>query len=68
MKKIDKETTQQEFAKYENRIKGWACVDSKAGVVGVFETREEARQNVRYAKTFGHKQIVAKLVFDEFVR
>ena len=63
MKKIDKE-----FAKYENRIKGWACVDSKAGVVGVFETREEARQNVRYAKMFGHKQIVAKLVFDEFVR
>ena len=63
MKKIDKE-----FAKYEDRIKGWACVDSKAGVVGVFETREEARQNVRYAKTFGHKQIVAKLVFDEFVR
>ena len=63
MKKIDKE-----FAKYENRIKGWACVDSKAGVVGVFETREEARQNVRYAKTFGHKQIVAKLVFKGFVR
>ena len=68
MKKIDKETTQQAFAKYENRIKGLACVDSKVGVVGVFETREEARQNVRYAKTFGHKQIVAKLVFEEFVR
>lgn len=51
MKKIDKA-----FAKYENRIKGWACVDSKAGVVGLFETREEARQNVRYAKMFGHSQ------------
>ena len=63
MKKIDKE-----FAKYENRIKGWACVDSKVGVVGVFETREEARQNVRFAKMFGYKQIVAKLVFEEFVR
>ena len=63
MKKIDKE-----FAKYENRIKGWACVDSKVGVVGVFETREEARQNVRFAKMFGYKQIVAKLVFKEFVR
>ena len=64
MKKIDKETTQQAFAKYENRIKGWACVDSKAGVVGVLE----ARANKRYAATFGHKQIVAKLVFEEFVR
>ena len=63
MKKIDKE-----FAKYENRIKGWACVDSEAGVVGIFETREEARASKRYAATFGHKQIVAKLVFDEFVR
>ena len=63
MKKIDKE-----FAKYENRIKGWACVDSKVGVVGVFETREEARANKRYAECHGHKQKVAKLVFDEFVR
>ena len=63
MKKIDKE-----FAKYENRIKGWACVDSKVGVVGVFETREEARQNVRYAKRFGHSQKIAKLHFVGFVR
>lgn len=63
MKKIDKA-----FAKYENRIKGWACVDSKAGVVGVFETREEARDNKRYAECYGHKQKVAKLVFEEYVR
>ena len=63
MKKIDKA-----FAKYENRIKGWACVDSKVGVVGVFETREEARANKRYAECQGHKQKVAKLVFEEYVR
>lgn len=58
----------KEFAKFENRIKGWACVDSKSGVVGLFETREEARANKRYAAKYGHKQIVAKLVFEEFVR
>lgn len=63
MKKISKE-----FAKYESRIKAWACIDSKSGIVGVFETREEARNNKRYAAQYGHKQIVAKLVFEEFVR
>ena len=63
MKKIDKE-----FAKYESRIKAWVCVDSEVGVVGVFESREEARASKRSAATLGHKQIVAKLVFDEFVR
>lgn len=60
--------TSKEFAKYEQRIKAWACVDSEVGVVGLFETREEARSNKRYAATHGHKQMVAKLVFDEFVR
>ena len=63
MKKISKE-----FTKFEERIKAWACVDSKVGIVGIFETREEARNNKRYAAQYGHKQIVAKLVFDEFVR
>lgn len=63
MKKIPKE-----FARFENQIKAWACVDSEKGVVGVFETREEARSNKRYAAQYGHKQIVAKLVFEDFVR
>ena len=63
MKKIDKE-----FAKYENRIKGWAVVDSESGLVDIFRTREEARNNKRYEAQYGHKLIVAKLVFEEFVR
>ena len=63
MKKIPKD-----FVKFESRIKGWACVDSEVGVVGLFETREEARANKRYAASYGHKQMVAKLVFEEFVR
>jgi hypothetical protein len=63
MKKISKE-----FTKHESRIKAWACVDSQKGVVGLFETREEARDNKRYAAKYGHAQMVAKLVFEEFVR
>lgn len=63
MKKIAKE-----FARFEPRIKAWACVDSEVGVVGLFETREHARANKRYAEMHGHKQKVAKLVFEDFVR
>lgn len=63
MKKIGKE-----FARFESKIKAWACVDSEAGVVGLFETREQARENKRYAESNGHKQLVAKLVFEDFVR
>ena len=63
MSKISKD-----FTKFKNRIKAWACVDSEVGVVVVFETREEARNNKRYAAEYGHKQVVAKLVFEDFVR
>lgn len=50
------------------KIKGWAVVDSESGLVDIFRTREEARQNVRYAKRFGHSQKIAKLHFVGFVR
>jgi len=60
--------TGREFTKHTPHIKAWACVDSEGGVVGLFETREAARDNKRYAERYGHKQKVAKLVFEEFVR
>ena len=63
MQKIEKK-----FMQVAKNLKAWACVDSEAGVVGVYETREEARSSKRYAESYGHKQKVAKLVFDEFVR
>ena len=63
MKKIEKK-----FMQVAKNLKAWACIDSEVGVVGVFETREEARNNQRYAKGYGHKQKIAKLVFDDFVR
>jgi hypothetical protein len=63
MQKIEKK-----FMQAAKNLKAWACVDSEAGVVGVFETREEARSSKRYAESHGHKQKVAKLVFEEFVR
>lgn len=50
------------------KIKGWAVVDSENGLVDIFRTREEARSNKRYAECHGHKQKVAKLVFEEYVR
>lgn len=53
--------------KLEN-IRGWAVYDSEVGVVGVFETREEARENKRYAKQYGHNQVVVRLTFDSVVR
>lgn len=52
----------------EQNIKAWAVVDSDVGVVGVFDTREEARSCKRYAEAYGHKQKIAKLKFDSFVR
>ena len=58
----------KEFTKHTPRIKAWACVDSESGVMGVYGTREEARNQKRHAEYFGHKQKVAKLVFEEFVR
>ena len=60
--------TPKEFAKFEPRIKAWACVDSESGVVGVFETRQEARESKQYAATYGHTQKVARLIFEEYVR
>lgn len=58
----------REFKRDVTTVKAWACVDEKVGVVGVFETREEARDNKRYAKQCGHKQVVVKLTFDSVVR
>jgi len=49
-------------------IKAWAVYDEEAGVVGVFETREAARENKRYAKQYGHNQVVVRLTFDSVVR
>ena len=63
MKKIEKK-----FMKVAKNLKAWACIDSEVGVVGIFETRELARKNKRYAELHGHKQKVAKLVFEDFVR
>lgn len=59
---------EQVFANRENQIKAWACVDSEMGVVGIFDTREQARNNKRYAEMNGHKQKVAKLTFGGWVR
>lgn len=53
--------------KLEN-IKAWACYDLEVGLVGVFETRREARANKKYAAQYGHKQVVVKLKFDKVVR
>lgn len=53
--------------KLEN-VKAWACYDLEAGLVGVYETRELARNNKRYAAQYGHKQVVVKLKFDKIVR
>ena len=50
------------------RTKAWATVDPEVGVVGLFESREEARCAKRYAKVVGHKQKVVKLVFAGVVR
>ena len=50
------------------RIKAWATVDSEVGVVGLFESREEARCAKRYGKIHGHKQRVVKLTFAGVVR
>lgn len=63
MQKIEKK-----FMQAAKNLKAWACVDSEVGCVGVFETREEARKNKAYAELNGHKQKIAKLVFDDFVR
>ena len=63
MKKIEKK-----FMQVAKNLKAWACIDSEVGVVGVFETREEARENKRCAEANGHKQKIAKLVFEDFVR
>lgn len=63
MQKIEKK-----FMNAAKNLKAWACVDSEVGVVGVYETREEARSNKRYAESHGHSQKIAKLVFEDFVR
>lgn len=56
------------FTNPEKSVKAWATIDSEVGVVGVFETRREARESKSYAESHGHKQKVAKLTFDKFVR
>lgn len=63
MQKIEKK-----FMQVAKNLKAWACIDSEVGVVGVYETREEARDHVRYTKSHGHSQKIAKLVFEDFVR
>ena len=63
MQKIEKK-----FMQAAKNLKAWACVDSEAGVVGIFETRALARKNKAYAELNGHKQKIAKLVFEDFVR
>lgn len=55
--------------KAEKRVRAWATVDAHDGnIVGIFETREEARDNKRYAEKYGWTQKVAKLSFDSWVR
>ncbi|MNL78575.1 hypothetical protein D3C87_2050010 [compost metagenome] len=56
------------FKRDVSKIKAWACVDEQVGVVGVYETREQARSNRRFAAEHGHKQVVVKLTFSEIVR
>ncbi len=57
----------KQFVSPDN-VKAWVCIDSEVGVVGVFEKRSEARANKKYAEQHGHKQKVARLKFDSFVR
>jgi hypothetical protein len=58
----------KQFKRDVNNIKAWACIDEEIGVVGIWETREEARKNKRYAKKHGHKQVIVRLAFDSVVR
>ena len=58
----------KQFKRDVTNVKAWVCVDEEVGVVGVFETREEARENKRYAKQYGHNQVVVRLTFDSVVR
>lgn len=57
----------QGLSKDITKAKAWAVYGDN-GCVGVFETREAARDNKRYAAEYGHKQIIVKLTFDEVVR
>ena len=63
MQKIEKK-----FMQAAKNLKAWACIDSDVGVVGIFETCALARKNKAYAELNGHKQKIAKLVFEDFVR
>ena len=52
-----------------NKIKAWATVDAKDGtIVALCGTREEARDQKRYAAKHGWMQKIAKLEITEFVR
>lgn len=51
------------------QIKAWCTVDPKDGkIVALCSTRQEARDNKRYAAKNGWKQKIVKLNYDKVVR
>lgn len=50
------------------KLKAWMVVDSEVGVIDTFATRDEAREQKRYATQHGHSQIIVKLVGQGVVR
>jgi predicted transport protein len=61
-------TKMKQFKRDVTNVKAWACIDEEVGLVGIFDTREAARNNRRYAKSHGHNQVVVRLTFDSVVR
>lgn len=51
-----------------NKIKAWATVDEDGTIVALCGSREEARDQKRYAAKHGWKQKIAKLTLDKIVR
>ncbi len=52
-----------------SKVKAWATVDAKEGkIIALCGTREEAREQKRYAAKNGWKQKIVKLTFDKTAR
>ena len=51
-----------------NRVKAWATVGDDGRIVALCGTREEARDQKKYAAKHGWTQKIVKLDFAKFVR
>jgi len=51
-----------------DKLHAWAVFDQEVGLIDVYTTRKDAREQKQFAAKHGYKQVIAKLSFDEVIR